>query len=150
MKRKCLAIGIILLFFGTCIIPATLGINPVDSNGKNLPEKDLSLFQKGINVTFTHPENGIYFNDHKILPFYVPLVLCGNITIEVVVSNGSGLDRVEFYVNDVLQETVYGFQVPVYEWYLSWEPFSKINFKVIAYSFNETASDDIMIWRLFR
>lgn len=150
MKTKCLAVGIILLFVGTCITPATLWINPVDSNGKNPPEKERSLFQKGINVTFTYPEKWIYFNDHKILPFFVPLVLCGNITIEVVVSNGSGLDRVEFYVNDVLQETVYGFQGLVYEWYLSWEPFSKLNFKVIAYSFNETASDEIMIWRLFR
>jgi len=101
-------------------------------------------------VTITKPQNGIYCNNQKILPFFIPLILCGAISIVAeIVPNSSGMDRVEFYINDMPQHTVTG-PGPAYVWTLTWSPFSKINVKVIAYTFNETASDEITIWRIFR
>jgi hypothetical protein len=144
MKRKCLAVGIILLFVGLAITPKIIGTSSRIRNQEIVDYENSTL-----QVIITRPENGIYFNEEKILPFCVPLILCGNITIWIeVIANGSGLDRVEFYINDLLQATIPG-SGPVYSWCLSWRPFSKLNFKVIAYSFDESASDEIVIWRLF-
>jgi hypothetical protein len=142
---KGLAAGIILLFIGLAIAPIISGTNNQIRNNKPT-DYDHSTLQ----VIFTKPENGIYCNDYKILPFPVPLVLWGPITVEVVISNGSGLNRIEFYFNDVLLATITG-PGPSYGWSASsWQPFSKIKFKVIAYSATESASDEITIWRLFR
>jgi hypothetical protein len=49
--------------------------------------------------------------------------------------NMSGMDRVEFYVNDELQETIYG-AGPIYEWVLEvWDGVSSLDITVYAYDF---------------
>jgi len=140
MIRKCLAVGIILLFLGTCIIP---GI------AQNTQKPQHVATGSAFQILITRPENGIYINDHKILPFCVPLVLWGEITVELVALNGSGLVRIEFYINGLLQETITGPD----SWRMDCGPFSKLTMKAIGYSkdefgFIESDSDEIVIWRL--
>lgn len=146
MLNKTLVIGVIILFFTMCYIPCISGAIDKSRNKETANDYNNSPLE----VTITKPQNGIYCNNLKILPFIVPLILCGAISIWAeVVPDDSGMDRIEFYINDLLQETIQG-GGPEYEFSLTWGPFSKINVKVIAYTFNETASDEITIWRIFK
>lgn len=146
MFNKTLVIGIIILF---------IGLSSTPSISRNIYEYRNEEFIKDygnspLQVTITKPTNGIYSNDHKIFPFFVPLILCAPISIVVeVIPDDSGMDRIEFFIDGLLQETVTG-SGPQYAFCLSWGPFSKINVKVIAYTLNETASDEITIWRIFK
>jgi hypothetical protein len=140
MKRKCLAIGIILLFVGTCIIPAI---------AQNTEKPQHVATGSAFQILIARPENGIHINDHKILPFCVPLVLWGEITVELVALNSSGLVRIEFYINGLLQETITGPD----SWRMDCKPFSKLKINTIGYSKDEFGniefdSDEIVIWRL--
>ena len=59
-------------------------------------------------VDITKPEKALYILNFKIRSFLIrnPLII-GNINIEVnVTDNESGINRVEFYINDELRETV--------------------------------------------
>ncbi|MCD6512441.1 MAG: Ig-like domain repeat protein, partial [Thermoplasmata archaeon] len=59
------------------------------------------------------PENGIYLFDRKVFPFCKPLII-GKITIRVNAGNStSGIDRVEFYVDNKLKYTD---EEEPYEW----------------------------------
>jgi hypothetical protein len=75
MKRKGLAVGIILLFVGISSISTAICTATINQYGKYLNEKECSPLRENITVTFTYPENGIYWNNHKIMPFSVPLIL---------------------------------------------------------------------------
>ncbi len=148
MFKNSLVCGIIVLFVGITILPSISGniSEPRDTEITN--DVSYSSYQ----VTFTRPENGIYCNDHKILPFLMPLVLFGKITVELEAEPVDEIDRVEIYINDGIYETITG-PGPTYEFYCVWggEPFSKTNFKAIAYGCDGTqASDEITIWRIFR
>jgi len=64
-------------------------------------------------VTITKPTNGIYFADHYFIGFFLPLII-GKITIEAAIyDNESGINRVEFSINDEIQETL---TEPPYQW----------------------------------
>ncbi len=57
-------------------------------------------------ISIIKPVKALYFNDRKIIPFFATVIIKG-ITIQVNTSdNGSGIDRVEFYVDGVLKATV--------------------------------------------
>ena len=145
LVRKGLIVVIILLFIGVNVVP---GISENIDESKNIETVD-NIEHLPLQVTFIRPENGIYFYDHKILPFPVPLVVCGKITIEAEIEPISELDRVEYYINDGLHQTI---SAP--PWFLIWSwggiPFSKITFRLIAYDFyGNHASDEITIWTLF-
>ena len=110
-------------------------------------------FDSDITVTITYPENGLYLNNKKILPFFIPLVIRGPIgfDFEIETSPGVGIDYVEFYVNDGLQ---YVDNTPPFEreGLITWwkARFSHIKIKIIAYGIDcEPGSDEITIWRLF-
>ncbi len=120
--------------------------NVVGYQENNLRKQEIIDHENSsLQVVITRPENGVYFKEEKILPFCVPLVISGNITIWWEVINGSGFNRLDIYINDVLQYTFEG-PGPEYGWcLLPWKPFSKLTFKVIAYSFDESASDEIVI-----
>ena len=77
-KRKGLAVGIILLFVATGFIPTAISTTTINHYEKNLFEKRCSPLQENITVTFTYPENGIYWNENKIIPYSVPLIVHGN------------------------------------------------------------------------
>jgi PKD repeat protein len=45
------------------------------------------------------PVNGIYIANEKRMPFFTPLVF-GSIDIEIIASDGSGIDKVLFFIDD--------------------------------------------------
>jgi hypothetical protein len=161
LPRKWLAIGIILLFVGTGIIPIMINAKTTNHYEANLNKKEYSPLRGNITVTFTYPENGIYWNDRKIMPYSVPLILHGN---------GDLVHRLfRFYRDTPVEYTITG---PIFfiEFYLDgalvgnitsepWEfvapilitSFSHKNFKIIAYGTNQDdwGSDEITIYRLF-
>jgi hypothetical protein len=156
MKKKCLAVGIILLFVGTFIIPTTINATTMNQYGKNLHQKECSLLQKGITVTFTYPENAIYWNDHKIAPFSVPLILHYHfhlwILVKLKIEPLENISKIEFYYNGALLATWFppgpypnfdNIELPMTR-------FSHASLKIIAYTNQgDQGSDEITIWRLF-
>jgi len=143
--KKALILAIIVLFLGIIYIPCISG-----NIDESIDKEIVNDYEKTpLQVTLIRPENGIYFNDQKILPFFKPLVLCGSISIEVEVEPLSEVERIEFLLNGVLQKVIVG---P--PWLLTWSlggwSFSKLTFGIIAYDFyGNQASDEITIWRIF-
>jgi hypothetical protein len=97
---KCLAVGIILLVIGAS--------GPIV---RTSAEKNISSLvdQPTIDIT---PHDGLYWNDRKIAEYPVPLFLHyyfkikASIPVVVTIEASANLDKIEFYINDVLQETI--------------------------------------------
>jgi len=104
-------------------------------------------------VGITSPVEGkIYFFNSPILEILGPLdntFLIGTKTISVYASDDSGIEKVEFYVDGELMETV---KSEPYEWALKISIFKEIlphrhTIEVIAYDDTEkTDSDSIEVW----
>jgi len=102
-------------------------------------------------VNITTPENGfLYVNFRDIivfkLPFFTNLII-GKIEVEADAPDCLfGMDRVEFYVDDVLQTTDY---TEPYSW--TWDELELLFFytiKVVAYdNAGNSAVDDIGVWK---
>jgi hypothetical protein len=150
MKRKCLAVGIILLFIGTTIIPSTIGSNTINSYEKNLYDKESSPLQENVTVTITSPENAIYWNEHKIVPFPVPLILHGDnpVLVRFKIEPLNEINQIELYFNNVLQMTI---TIPPFpDSVILFVPFfSHAKATIIAYSSHGQGSGEITVWRLF-
>ena len=166
MKRKCLAVGIILLFVATGFIPTAISTTTINHYEKNLFEKRCSPLQENITVTFTYPENGIYWNEYKIIPYSVPLILHGNgelvyghfglfrlyrdTPVKFTIEPGGHITLIEFYIDGHLIGNV---TTPPYEFkgLGLMTRFSHKNLKIIAYGANQGdwGSDEITIYRLF-
>ncbi len=103
---------------------------------------DGQLFQ----VTIMQPENAIYLLNKKIIPFFFPLVL-GRIDVEATVRfiNQSDVDRVEFFIDNLLQsvDTTAPYQ---YQW--SKRSFGFHQIKVVAYQNNVSVSDEISVCKI--
>ncbi len=83
-----------------------------------------------IQLKILRPENALYVADKEIMPFPTPLSI-GRITINASASNiNAPIEKVEFYVDDVLQETV---MTAPYCWTWSHTAFFKHVVKVVAY-----------------
>lgn len=149
MFKKSLVCGIFVLFVGITTLPSISG--GINESRDTEITNDVTYLP--YQVTITSPKNGIYFNNQKILPFLMPLVLRGKITIEGEAEPVEEIDRVEVYINGGLFEIITG-SGPTYEFSLDWDgesAFSKINVEVIAYGLDDTqVSDEITIWRIFR
>jgi len=147
MLRKSLAVAVILLFIGVSVLPSISGNINESRNIENIDFNEHSL--SNITVTITYPEDGIYWNNQKIFPFFVTLVIRGDIWLdfEIETSPYVGIDYVEFYLNDVLifmddSEPFEFGQCPNI-------PFLKIKIGIIAYANGDQGSDEIVIWRIF-
>jgi parallel beta-helix repeat protein len=94
-------------------------------------------------INITSPKNGLYLFGRKIitLPF---TIIIGSINIEVNATDGeSGINRVEFYVNNILKYTKE--EIP-YTWLWNETIMGKQKLKTIAYDNNENnASDEIEV-----
>jgi len=99
------------------------------------------------NITIIHPDKGIYFNDSRICPFFMPLVF-GPCTIKVQVSNqGYGLHDVSFFIDNELvhQTTEFPFSF-TYD-----EPrFGRVVIESIVTDIqDQQAIDRLVIWKFF-
>jgi hypothetical protein len=98
-------------------------------------------------IEITSPENAIYVLAQKLLPFKFPLIFLG-VKIEVNASDEeSGIERVEFYIDDELVETVT--EAPYdYNWKSSSSRKIKHTIKVIAYdNAGNEAFEELEVWR---
>lgn len=98
-------------------------------------------------VSIIKPVKALYFNDRKILPFFATIIIKG-ITIEVNASdNGSGIDHVDFYVDDILQATI---TEEPYRWL--WDQKTPFKFrheiKIIAYDGKQNSKEaGLQVWK---
>lgn len=91
------------------------------------------------------PKKGyLYIADREIMLTPITLVV-GKITIEAeAFDNESGIDKVEFYVDDELKNTDH--EAP-YEWLWDETIFFRHTIKAVAYNnFGNTASDEQVVW----
>ena len=99
-------------------------------------------------LTITKPEKAIYANNQKLIPFLMPLVLCGNIDIEIEAPGT--FDRMEIFINDILIDTITGpgpFSIPIFK--LDGKAFSKDKIEIVGYTGSSQSSDSIIVWRIF-
>ncbi|HVQ00478.1 MAG TPA: Ig-like domain-containing protein [Candidatus Thermoplasmatota archaeon] len=98
-------------------------------------------------MKITRPDNGVYLVDKKVLPFPAPLVF-GRITINASIqSQNYGIQKVEFYVDDALQQTV---TAAPYEWTWTHWSFFKHVVKVVAYDTGgHKTARQVTFWRFF-
>ncbi|HEC75927.1 MAG TPA: hypothetical protein ENI33_01550 [Thermoplasmatales archaeon] len=97
-------------------------------------------------VDITKPENGIYIKNKKVFPFFTTLII-GEIDIEADATSASGIERVEFYIDNEIKAVDNS-----YPYNYTWD--EKILFrhkhviKVIAYDYaGNKAEDEIRVWK---
>ena len=141
--------------------PAEKSTTTINRFQESFNERECSSVGENITVTFTYPENAIYWNDRKIMPYSVPFILHGNgdlsfnwfrfyrdTPVEYTITGP--IDRVDFYLDGSLIGSAtaapYEFELPILM-----PSFSHITVKIIAYggSQGDWGSDEITIWRLF-
>jgi hypothetical protein len=98
-------------------------------------------------VDITKPEKAIYWKNKRILPFFVPLVI-RSMDIEVDTSDlESGVNRVEFYIDD---ELLSNDTTPPYSWTWEERAFFRHTIGVIAYdNANNSAKAELVVWKFF-
>ncbi len=98
-------------------------------------------------IEITKPENAIYIQDKKILPFFKPVIF-GKITIEVdALNDGFGIDRVEFYIDEELIENITS---PPYQCMWDERVFFKHKITVVAHDImGENTSRQLIVWKFF-
>jgi hypothetical protein len=99
-----------------------------------------------LQVTIDKPENGLYVANTKILPFFVPFLI-GSCEIQASVQeiNKSQVDRVEFYIDDELQEVD---TTAPYSWVWNQRSFGSYMIKVIAYKNDKSATKELKAWKI--
>jgi len=97
-------------------------------------------------VNLTKPEKSLYVYNRRILPFFIPLII-GKITIEANATDNFHVDRVEFYIDDVLQAND---TTEPYSWTWNSKTLFSHTIKVIAYdNAFKSDSDEITVWKFF-
>lgn len=98
-------------------------------------------------INITKPENGLYVNNNLISSLNIPFIL-GNIDVDVDAADyESGMQKVEFYIDGNLFETVYS--IP-YKWTWSSKAFFRHTIKAIAYdNAGNSNSDELIVWKFF-
>jgi hypothetical protein len=144
MKRKWIAIGIIVLFAGANVAVAGNSVQKKTISAGDLPE-----------IEFI-PNDGLYWNDHKIKEYHDPLYLHYYFKWKAVfhprfiTHNISSIFMVDFYVNGALVGTV---TTAPFEFYCSVTliPFlhSSTYGVKIYYGAGQTIRDNTTIYRLF-
>jgi len=141
--------------------PTETSTTPINRFQEHFNERECSSVGENITVTFTYPENGIYWNDRKIMPYSVPFILHGNGNLSfnwfrfyrdtpVEYTITGPVDRVDFYLDGSLigSATAAPYEL---DFSILMPSFSHITVKIIAYgaSQGDWGSDEITIWRLF-
>lgn len=95
-------------------------------------------------VDIEKPQDYLYISGREIIPTGTPIII-GNITVSAAATdNLTGIDRVEFYVDDILKTTAEG---EPYEWLWDEMVMGRHNLKVVAYdNAGNEADDSCTIW----
>jgi hypothetical protein len=97
-------------------------------------------------VTITRPEKALYVAHTKIFPFFVPF-LFGSSEVQASVHevNKSQIDRVEFYIDEKLQETD---TIAPFSWLWSQRSFGTHVIIVIAYKNDKRVSNELKVLKI--
>jgi hypothetical protein len=96
-----------------------------------------------ISIEITKPEKALYLNNNKVFPLILTTIIIGSITVETEVS-GSQAEKVEFYIDDVLEYTDYS---EPFNWIWDEQISMKHTIKVKAYDQNKTSVEkSINVW----
>lgn len=148
MKRNWLAVGIILfsIWVSVPVVAPSVDMKHIDT-----------LYSSTIDII---PSDGLYWNDHKITEYPVPLFLHYyfkinariRITVSINASDAGGFDRVEFYINDLLYNTIAGPESQyVFSFDVTVTPFHHsptYGIKVYVHG-GDVISDNVTLYRLF-
>jgi parallel beta-helix repeat protein len=124
---------------------------PGESNEDRYPYMDLDGWKQDDQppvYTSIKPWKGLYFNDNKIMSLIFLTIIVKGITIAVNVSdNKTGIDHVEFYIDDTLKATV---TAAPYEWL--WDEKTPFQFrhqiKIVAYDGVGNAAEKLIrVWK---
>jgi rhodanese-related sulfurtransferase len=125
----------------------TVSLMVTDSEGRfNVSKTVVYVDNTPPSVEIVKPKDRyLYFMDTEVMSLLFKTRIIGGITVGVYANDDiSGINRVEFYVDDTLMDTVY--EMP-FSW--KWEcasPFDHI-IKVVAYdSAGNSASDEMRVW----
>lgn len=91
-------------------------------------------------------DNYLYIMDHEIIPFFTTLIV-GDIDIEVNAVDPSGIDRVEFYIDNEHMKTITS---APYNWTWIDTAFFRHTIKTVAFdNFENDAEEEITVWKFF-
>ena len=131
----------------------TVNLTIKDSNGKGGTSSTVAIIEDEKRtsslVKIIKPIKGLYIHDEKKMSLRKTGII-GEIDIEVDVSYEEWtIEKVEFYIDDTIQETV---NEKPYTW--TWNKKTPFRFryviKVTAYDVaGNSASDEVVVWRLF-
>jgi hypothetical protein len=112
------------------------------------PTLTLLESNKAVEVAITNPDEGFYWDDKKILDLPWAVVIVGGITITAeIIHNVSGVDRVEFYIDDELKASV---NVGPYVWLWEEKGFGRKKVAVVAYDDEGHCDrDELIVWKIF-
>ncbi len=100
-------------------------------------------------VEITKPNHGFYIRNKRILTLKRTIVI-GDVDVEVDASDESGIDRVEFYVDDVSKHVDYS---EPFNWFWDSEGYllpHRRTLKVIAYDVYDNSEDfSIWVWKMW-
>ncbi|MCD6147607.1 MAG: hypothetical protein J7J34_06385, partial [Thermoplasmata archaeon] len=96
-------------------------------------------------VSIVKPRGHLYIGDREIMPLPSnTTIIWGAITIEANAESGTGIEKVEFYVDDELKATL---TAEPYSWTWDETAFFTHTIKVIAYdNAGNTATDEQAVW----
>jgi len=121
-------------------------INNTDSDTKDI----LIIENDNISpvIEIIKPENALYIGNNKLLSLPFILVI-GDITIEIQVSDlgGSGLEKVEFYIDDSLKE-IFTDSSFVYQW--TWDTIAFFKHKITIKAYDNASNVDIKDIDIFK
>lgn len=98
-------------------------------------------------VEIIKPLDGVYISNIRILPLGIPFIIGGIDIIVEAVDDESGIDKVEFYIDDNLEETV---ETSPYKWFWDKIMFFRHKIKVIGYdNADNSNSFELTVWKFF-
>jgi len=97
--------------------------------------------------SFKPESKNLYLFDYKLFPLIKNTLIIGKITPGAIVTNSSDVDKVLFYVDGILKETV---NDPPYEWIWDEQKFGSYNLEIHVYDHKNNINREIIkVWKLF-
>lgn len=149
INRKTVAIGIILLFVVTSIIPMTAQVSSSSQNQGNTATLEIEMNPPYVKIT--KPQRGWWylFSFERKSPIHDLTFILGKINVTVnATDNESGVNRVEFYVDDILQWIDYS--EPYFWIWSDKKPLFPYILTAVAYNNAGNKNSDAMnVWKLY-
>ena len=149
MKMKQVAVGIFLLFVGTCVVPINAIATPSSQNFGDTTR--LKIDSTPPYVMVTKPQKGWWylFSLERKSPIRDVILIIGKINVTAnATDTESGVNRVEFFVDDVLR---WSDTTEPYFWIWSdKKPFSSYTLTAVAYNnAGDKNSDTLKVLKIF-